>query len=76
MEKKKVTAFNEARPRTPKGDVHQREIEIMRLMGELVELGDEDEYKRRIAERFGIVPGNSRYEKAISTWRALRGGKP
>ena len=73
---KKTSAFNEAKPRTPKGEARQREIKAAKAMEELVEIGDEDEYKRRLAERFGIRPGHPRYEQAVATWRELRAGKP
>jgi hypothetical protein len=73
---KKRSAFNEAKPRTPKGEAHQREIKVKRAMEELLDVGDEDEFKRRLAERFGILPGNPRYQKVMATWRELRGGKP
>ena len=72
---KKRIAFNEAKPRTPKGEARQREVKVMRAMEELVEIADEDEFKRRLAERFGILPGDPRYQKAIATWRDLRRGK-
>jgi hypothetical protein len=48
----------------------------MRAMEDLVDVADEEEYKRRIAERFGILPGDPRYQKALATWRDLRRGKP
>ena len=73
---KKTSSFDDARPRTPKSEARQREIKVMRAMEELVDIGDEDEYKRRLAERFGVRPGDPRYQKALATWRELRGGKP
>jgi len=45
-------------------------------MEELIEIADEEEFTRRLARHFGIVRGDSRYQKAIATWRELRGGKP
>jgi hypothetical protein len=72
---KKTSPFDEAKPRTPKGEARQREIKAMRAMEELVDIGDEEEYKRRLAERFGILPGDPKYQKALATWRELRGGK-
>jgi hypothetical protein len=73
---KKQSPFSEAKPRTPKSEAQQREIKVMRAMEELVDVGDEDDFKRRLAERFGILPGHPRYQKAMATWRELRGGKP
>ena len=71
---KKPSPFNQAMPRTPKDEARQREKKIMRAMEELVEIADEDEYKRRLAERFDIQPGHPRFEKALATWKALRRG--
>jgi hypothetical protein len=76
MSMKKASPFNEGKARTPKSEARQREIKAMRVMEELIDLGDEEEYKRRLAERFGIVPGHPRYQRAMATWRELRGGKP
>ena len=73
---KKTSAFHEARPRTPKGEARQREIKAVKAMEELIEIADEEEFTRRLARHFGIVRGDSRYQKAIATWRELRGGKP
>jgi hypothetical protein len=47
---KKVSAFNEAKPRTPKGEARQREIAAMKAMGDLNNLDDEEEYKLALAE--------------------------
>lgn len=72
---KKQSTFNEAKPRTPRGEVRQREIKAMKAMEELSNLGDEDEYKRILAEVYGIVPGHPRYDKAMATWRELQRGR-
>jgi len=73
---KKPSSFDEAKPRTPKGEARQREIKTMKAMEELSNLGEEDEFRRLLAEDYGIVPGHPRYEKAMATWRELRRGKP
>ena len=73
---KKVSAFNEAKPRTPKGEARQREIAAMMAMADLNNLDDEEEYKRALAEVYGILPGHPRFDKAIATWRALQREKP
>jgi hypothetical protein len=72
---KKQSAFNEAKPRTPKSEARHREIKTMKAMEELSNLGDEDEYKRILAEVYGIVPGHPRYKQAMATWRELQRGK-
>lgn len=73
---KKQSAFNEAKPRTPRSEARQREVKAMKAMEELSSLDEEDEFKRILAEEFGIVPGHPRYEKAMATWRELQRGKP
>jgi len=64
---KKQSAFNEARPRTARAAARQREIEVMKDMEELVQIGDENEYKAALADLYGISPGHPRYEKAMVT---------
>jgi hypothetical protein len=59
---KKTSAFQEAKPRTPKAEA----------MADLLELDDEETYKRILAEKFGIKPGNPRYQKAMATWAEIR----
>ena len=39
-----------------------REQKIMDAMADLVDLDDEETYKRVLAEKFGIKPGNPRYQ--------------
>jgi hypothetical protein len=73
---KKTSAFNQAKPRTPKSEARQREIEVLRAMEDLNNLDDEEEYKLALAEVYGILPGDPRYAKALATWKDLRRGKP
>ena len=73
---KKESPFNEAKARAPKSEARQREVKAMRAVEELVEIGDEEEYKRRLAERFAILPSHPRYQKALATWRDLHREKP
>lgn len=47
---KKTSAFQEARPRTPKGEARKRETKIMDTMADLLDLDDEETYKRVLAE--------------------------
>jgi len=72
---KKQSTFHQAKPRTPKGEARQREIKAMKAMEELSNLGDEDEYKRILAEVYGIRPGHPGYDKAMATWRELQRAK-
>jgi len=72
---KKPSTFHEAKPRTPRGEARQREIKATNSMEELSKVGDEDEYKRILAEVYGILPGHPRYERAMATWRELQSGK-
>lgn len=69
---KKTSAFDETKPRTPKGEARQREKKIMDAMADLLDLDDEEMYKRVLAEKFGIKPGNPRYQPAMATWAEIR----
>jgi hypothetical protein len=73
---KKISAFHEAKPRTPKGEARKREAEAMRKMDELADLGDEAEYKSLLEELFGIKPGHPRYQNAMATWAEIQRGRP
>jgi len=42
--RKKTSAFNEAKPKTPKGEARQREIEVIKAMQDLNDLEDEEEF--------------------------------
>jgi hypothetical protein len=74
--KKKISAFEEAKPRTPRSEARQREITVMKAMEDLKDMDDEEEYKLALAEVYGILPGHPRYSKALATWKDLRRGKP
>ena len=69
---KKTSAFQEAKSRTPKAEARKRERKIMDAMADLLDLDDEETYKRALAEEFGIKPGNPRYQQAIATWAEIR----
>ena len=69
---KKPSAFEEAKPRTPKAEARNPERKIMDAMADLLDLDDEETYKRVLAEKFGIKPGNPRYQQAIATWAEIR----
>lgn len=69
---KKTSAFQEAKPRTPKGEARNRERKIMDAMADLLDLDDKETFKRLLAEEFGIKPGNPRYQKAMATWAEIR----
>lgn len=69
---KKTSAFQEAKPRTPKAEARKRERKIMEAMSHLLDLDDEETLKRELSERFGIKPGNPRYQQAMATWAEIR----
>jgi hypothetical protein len=73
---KKSHPFHEAKPRTPKAEARQREIDAMKLMEEFFNLDDEEAFRASLAARLGIMPGNPRYELIFATWRDSRRGKP
>ncbi len=69
---KKTSAFQEAKPRTPKAEARKRERKIIEAMSDLLDLDDEETFKRELSERFGIKPGNPRYQQALATWAEIR----
>jgi hypothetical protein len=73
---KKVSPFHEAKPRTARGEAREREITAMQTMADLLDLDEEEAFKQNLAEKYGIVSGNPRYERIMATWRELRRGRP
>jgi len=69
---KKTSLFHEAKPRTPKAAARKRERKIIEAMADLLELDDEETFKSVLAEKFGIKPGNPRYQQALATWAEIR----
>ena len=69
---KKPSPFHEAKPQTAKAEVRNRERKVMDAMADLLELDDELTFQRLLAERFGIEPGNSKYDKAMTIWNEIR----
>jgi hypothetical protein len=47
----------------------------MKAMEDLSNIDDEGEYKRILAEEYGIVSGHPRYDKAMATWKELQRGR-
>lgn len=72
---KKISVFQEAKPRTAKGEVRRREAETMRTMGDLADMENEEEFKSALEELFGIKRGDPEYEKAIATWIEIQRGR-
>jgi|HubBroStandDraft_1064217.scaffolds.fasta_scaffold26152_4 hypothetical protein len=69
---KKISAFQEAKPRTAKAEVRRREAETMRAMGDLADMENEEEFKSALEELFGIKPGDPEYKKAMATWAEIQ----
>jgi hypothetical protein len=72
---RKTSPFEEARPRTPRGEARQREAQMKKDIDRLSDIHDEEEYKLSLAKLYGIVPGHPRYEAAMAIWRELQRGK-
>jgi hypothetical protein len=70
----KKSPFHEAKPRTPKSEARQREIEAMRDIVKLITIRDEEEFKTSLADLYGIVPGHPRFETAMAIWRESQRG--
>jgi hypothetical protein len=72
---KKSRPFDEAKPRTPKSEARQREIQTARDIARLLNLEDEEEYKTSLEELYGITPGHPRYDKAMAAWQDFQRGR-
>jgi hypothetical protein len=66
---KKRSAFNEARPRTAKGDALLRERVAMDAMRTLTQVEDESKFKELLITHYNLKPGQPQYEAALIAWR-------
>lgn len=60
---------NFLRPKTAKGNIRQRERDLMAKLEKLMEINDEDTFREGLEKDFGIKPGDPRYDKAMNAWR-------
>jgi len=72
---KKPSAFNEAKPRTPKGEARRREINAARAVEDLLHTENEYDFKQRLAEHYGIGPNDPKYRQIIAIWREYQTGR-
>jgi hypothetical protein len=72
---KKSSIFNEAKPRTPRGEARQRENDAARAIEDLLQINDEGKFKQNLTEHYGIVPGSPKYDQIMSIWREYRSGR-
>lgn len=60
---------NILRPKTAKGNIRQRERDLMAKLEKLMETNDEDTFREGLEKEFGIKHGDPRYGKAMNAWR-------
>ena len=71
---RKERPFDIAKPRSPKGEARVRERVALDAMSVLTEIGDKETFKKALL-LYGIKPGESRYEAALSAWRSAQASK-
>lgn len=71
----KRSPFHEAKPRTPKDEAHQREIKRARAMEDLLQIRDEEIFRQRLRENFGIGPGQPKFDPILAIWREYQRGR-
>jgi len=72
---KKPSAFNEAKPRTQRGEARRREISAARAIEDLLHLEDENAFRQRVTEDYGIAPEDPKYGQILAIWREYQRGK-
>ena len=60
---------NFLKTKTAKGNIRQRERDLMAKLEKLMDINDEDTFCEGLEKEFGIKPGDPRYEKAMNAWR-------
>jgi|HubBroStandDraft_6_1064221.scaffolds.fasta_scaffold4643895_1 hypothetical protein len=66
-----MTIFDENKSRTGMSEAKKREREIARLMTRLLEMDDEDELLKGLAD-LGITPEHPRYKEIVRIWSDAR----
>lgn len=61
--------FNLLKPKTAKGTIRQRELDLMAKLEKLMEINDEETFREGLEKEFGIKPGHPRYEETMNVWR-------
>jgi hypothetical protein len=64
-----MSIVNFLKPKTAKGNVRQRERDLMAKLEKLMEIDDADTFREGLEKEFGIKPGDPRFEKAMDAWR-------
>jgi len=64
--KKEHSPFDQARPRTGRGQAKRREAEVIREMRDLMDLRDEDEFRSILIEVYGLSPGDFEVRKGAN----------
>jgi hypothetical protein len=62
---------NFLKPKTAKGNILQRERDLMAKLEKLMEANDEATFREGLEKEFGIRPEDPRYEKAMNAWREV-----
>jgi hypothetical protein len=73
---KRTCPFDDAKPRTPRSEARRREIQAAKTIEELLQLDDEEKFKQRLTERYGIAPGNQKFDQIMAIWREYQRGRP
>jgi hypothetical protein len=63
--------FEEAKMRTARGEILQRERIVKEQMAKLLALRDESKVRVVLETVYGIKPGSKQYEEVIRVWREL-----
>ena len=68
------TPFDQARPRTPKGEAKLRERIVMDEMRALTAVADEAKFKELLAS-YGLKPEQPEYAAALAAWREAQASR-
>ena len=61
--------FDEGKPRSHKAEVLRRERIVMKKLSNLLALKDEESFRKKLEEVFGVKPGSQQFEDALKAWR-------
>jgi hypothetical protein len=64
-----MSSFESDRPRTSRAHARLRERQLKESLEKLLDVGDEETFKRKLAEDFGIKPDHPRFGEMLRIWR-------
>jgi hypothetical protein len=64
-----MEAFDSFRPRSGRAQARLRERQLKQKLEKLLEANDEETFRAKLAEDFGITPAHPKFAAMLKVWR-------